>query len=105
MKFIYTLIFLCIASVLVMLFCIASTAMAQSSTLSCAQRENIVARLADKYNERQVAGGVETGGVRLIEIFASPDGSFTILLTYGNGISCIASSGKGWQTVGNITQL
>jgi|TARA_R110000823_G_scaffold162221_1_gene293991 hypothetical protein len=104
MKFIYTLLFFGVASVLVMLFGIASTARSQSSTLSCAQRENIVARLADKYNERQVAGGVEAGGVRLIEIFASPGGSFTILLTYGNGISCVASSGKGWQTVGKITQ-
>ena len=94
MKLIYTLVFCCIASVSV----------AQTTSPGCGQRENIVTRLADKYNEKPIARGLETGGTRMIEILVSPKGSFTVLLTYANGISCIAASGEGWQSVGKITK-
>ena len=74
----------------------ASTATAQ---LVCAPRAEIIKKLADKYEEKQIAAGLETSG-RLVEVFVSNDGSFTILLSYPNGHSCVGASGNGWRTTG-----
>ena len=79
-----------------MLCCAASTAAAQ---LACAPRANVVERLADRYGETQVATGLDDDG-RLIEVFASGTGSFTILISYPNGLSCVAAAGQDWRTVG-----
>ena len=90
MKFMYLLAIL-------MLF---STAAAQ---VGCAQREELVRNLADKYNEQQTAVGLESSGgkYRIVEVFASATGSFTILLSYPDGVSCVVSSGEGWHQVGH----
>jgi hypothetical protein len=88
MKFIYILVF-CL---------ITSTAVAQ---ITCAPRSVIVSELAEKYKEKQTAMGLETNG-RLIEVFVSNNGSFTILVSYPNNLSCIATSGENWQTI-NLT--
>lgn len=85
MKFIYILVFCCITS----------TAMAQ---MACAPRSNIVSKLAEVHKEKQVAMGLETNG-RLIEVFVSNNGDFTILLSYPNDLSCVLVTGHGWQAI------
>ena len=90
MKLVYALIF-CL---------ITSTAAAQ---MACLPRTDIISKLAEKHKEKQIAIGLETGG-RLIEVFTSDSGSFTILVSYPNGISCIASSGENWQILGSYTK-
>jgi hypothetical protein len=70
-----------------------STAVAQ---MACAPRSDIVSKLAVKYKEEQIAMGLGDDG-RLIEVFVSISGSFTILISYSNGQSCIAAAGEGWQ--------
>ena len=74
-----------------------STAVAQQA--SCAQREMIVERLATKYGEsRQSAGLNQNNG--MVEIFASEEtGTWTILVTMPNGISCLMAAGKSWEGV------
>ena len=65
---------------------------------TCANREQITANLATKFGEHHIAGGLQSA-TQMIEVWSSPEtGSFTILLTRPNGISCIMSSGKYWDS-------
>ena len=90
MKFIYLLAILMIVPT------------ATEAQVSCIQRDELVRSLAEKYNEKQTAIGLEAAGgkSRMVEVFVSATGSFTILLSYPNGVSCVAASGEGWRQVG-----
>ena len=70
---------------------------AYAQQASCAQRDMIVDRLATKYGEsRQSAGLNQNNG--MVEVFASEEtGTWTILVTMPNGISCLMAAGKAWQ--------
>jgi hypothetical protein len=94
MKFIYTLILCC---------CMIPPAAAQflknpsaGSRMACAERTAILRKLANNFNEAQIAIGLGDGG-RVIEVFVSPSGSFTVLLSFPTGHSCVAATGEGWQ--------
>jgi|TARA_R110000765_G_scaffold404955_1_gene501424 hypothetical protein len=83
------------------LYLIFSTAVAEakvSPTLkeSCGLRAYIVKILREKHKERQVAIGLDIHN-RIVEVFASDVGEFTILLSYPSGYSCIATLGNGWE--------
>lgn len=65
----------------------------------CAERGAIVARLADAYGQVRT-GGAAAGALAFYEVFASADtGTWTILLSGLNGISCIMAAGEGWEPV------
>lgn len=70
-------------------------AIAQSS--SCAPRDIIVGRLADKYGETRKSMGLnQNNGV--VEVFASSEtGTWTILVTMPTGMSCLMAAGQDWQ--------
>ena len=73
---------------------IAPPALAQTT---CAERSKITNNLAQKFGETHIGGGLQSG-TQMIEIWSSAKtGSFTILLTRPNGISCIVSSGQHWD--------
>ncbi|MEX3316463.1 hypothetical protein [Sulfitobacter sp. PS-8MA] len=64
---------------------------------SCAPRTALVTRLEAAYGETLSARGLQSGQ-SLIEIFASPkSGSFTVLMSRPDGISCILSTGTHWM--------
>ena len=63
----------------------------------CSQRHHVVEHLAKKYQEAQVAVGV-TGKGALVEVLTTKDGgTWSILLTNPNGVSCLVASGEGWR--------
>lgn len=63
---------------------------------TCAPRDAVVERLSTRYSETVTARGLQNAEA-LIEIFTSPEtGSFTILLSRPDGISCIVSAGSHW---------
>ena len=71
---------------------------AQAQT-NCAKRDALIEGLATKYGELRVAGGLQSA-TEMVEVFTSTaTGSFTILLTRPNGLSCIVSTGKGWNAI------
>jgi hypothetical protein len=72
--------------------------MAASAQQNCAKRDQVVARLANKYGEvRQSIGLAPNNGV--FEIYASQDtGSWTILVTNAKGLSCLVASGQAFET-------
>ena len=87
--------FLSVAAVVGATLIFGSAAFAQGS--SCANREMIVDRLQSKYGEsRQSAGLNQNNG--MVEVFASTEtGTWTILVTMPNGMSCLMAAGKSWQ--------
>lgn len=64
----------------------------------CAPHAAVVAGLAKKYSETVVAMGM-TGIGTMIEVFASPSGTWTIVQTEPRGISCLMASGGYFETV------
>jgi hypothetical protein len=64
----------------------------------CKPRAELVRFLATKFKEHQRSFGLQND-LRVLEIFASADGSWTALLSMPNGMSCVVSSGEAWTTL------
>lgn len=76
-----------------MAFVVMTSAAAQPAR--CATRQHIVDWLVDGFDERQAAIGL-MGSRALVELFVSPGGSWTILVTDPTGWSCMVASGQRW---------
>ena len=63
----------------------------------CDTRDNLVAMLAEEYNEHRRVTGIVGGDKLLLEIFVSPVGSWTAMFTEPNGLSCLQAAGKNWD--------
>lgn len=61
----------------------------------CGDRDEITQRLEEGYQERLKEAGLTDGG-SLIELWASND-TWTLLVTYPSGISCLMAAGRDWQ--------
>ncbi len=81
---------------------IASTAMAQAQP-QCNERDNVLALLAKKYKETPIAAGVtNTGG--LVEVLTDiKSGTWTIIVTTPQGMSCLVAAGEGWWNMEQIS--
>jgi hypothetical protein len=62
----------------------------------CAIRSDVVAQLADRYQETRRGMG-RAGNDSVVEVFASESGSWTIIVTTPSGFSCLVGSGDGWE--------
>ncbi len=66
---------------------------------SCAARDAVIGKLQEKYAEQLTAGGLQLmhRGPSMIELWASAEtGTFTVLLTDANGVSCIVAAGTDY---------
>ena len=68
---------------------------------NCAPREMVTANLRMKFHEVQTHAGTRTIlGVRhVVEMWASPAGSWTVIQTNPAGISCVLQGGYDWGPV------
>lgn len=64
--------------------------------LKCAPREKVVARLMEKFGEQQSGVGLAQGA-NVVELFVSKSGSWTVLLSFPAGHSCLIAAGENWQ--------
>lgn len=62
----------------------------------CAPHEQVVAGLATGFDETRRMIGL-AGPSQVIEIFASAAGSWTITATGPDGITCLVTSGQGFE--------
>jgi len=63
---------------------------------NCAQREHVITKLQDSYSEKLAFGGLQKtqGAQSVMEVWTSEEtGSYTVLVTHANGISCIVAVG------------
>lgn len=66
---------------------------------TCMPRDNMVDSLNSKFSETLAGGGLQTEH-RLIEIWRSSEsGTFTIIMTRPDGMSCVLAAGQNWHDV------
>lgn len=83
------------AALLFGMACTGPPAWAQA--LACAPRAGLVTKLEADYGETLSARGLQNPN-GLLEVFASKEsGSFTVLISRPDGISCILSTGTHWM--------
>ncbi len=72
---------------------------AAAAQTACAPRDDVLAQLAKKYSETPIAAGVtNTGG--LVEVLTDPkSGTWTIIVTTPQGMSCLVAAGEGWRVI------
>jgi len=72
----------------------------QAQTM-CGERSAVIASLEKTYSEIPVSMGLANNGA-VIEILASPTGTFTIILTRPNGVTCVIETGEAWRILAGI---
>ncbi len=66
---------------------------------NCAEREAIITKLQESYTEELAFGGLQKtrGAQSVMEVWTSKEtGSYTVLVTNANGISCIVAVGTNF---------
>ena len=76
------------------LFVSASSAKAEQF---CAPRDRALVQLEKQFEEKVFGRGLAANGKRMIELFVSEKGSWTVLASDPNGLSCIMANGEDWQ--------
>ena len=74
---------------------LASPATAQ---MVCSERDKFLKHLGEGYSEAPVAMGLASNGT-VLEVLASTKGTWTIILTKPNGLSCVVASGEAWEKI------
>jgi hypothetical protein len=76
----------------------ASTASA-SEQPQCNDRKNVLDLLSSKYKESPIALGVTNSG-GLVEVLSNAKGgTWTIIVTTPQGVSCLVAAGEGWRNM------
>ena len=65
----------------------------------CLPHEDAVAKLSKDYGEQVSAIGLGNEGQMVFELFVGEGGSWTLLATRTNGLSCITAAGESWNAV------
>lgn len=81
----------------------ASSPPAQAQTQAqaqsmCGNRADVINGLEKSHSEQPVSMGLTNNG-SVVEVLASDDGSFTIITTHPNGMSCLMAAGDVWETL------
>ena len=79
---------------------IASSMLAASASAgqmpACGERTQLVKAMNHIFDEKPRASGLMSSK-ELFEVFVAPNGTWTILITNPQGISCIAAAGENWE--------
>lgn len=81
----------------------ASSIRPAAAQTPCGDRAEVLERLDSVYEEHPEAIGLTADG-RLLEVLVSPKGSWTILVTDGNYVSCLVASGESWESEWAVTK-
>ena len=79
----------------------SAPAQAQQQRQPCANRADFLNHLSANYEEAPVAMSLTANG-GLLEVVASKDGSWTIIMTMPNGMSCGVAAGMSWESTARI---
>lgn len=86
-----------LAAVLAAVTLIGTAGVAQAAA-NCASHDAVAKALTTKFKEaRRVMGVVNAKAV--MEIFMSPQGTWTVVVTDTAGTTCIIATGQDWQEV------
>ncbi len=65
---------------------------------ACTSRDEVLRVLAENFQEATIGRGLQANGT-LLEVYASKSGTWTIVLSWPTGLSCIVSTGDAWMNV------
>ena len=69
---------------------------AASAQPICGSHNTVSDKLKKSYSEAPVSMGLTMGG-GIIEVFASEEGTWTMVITQPNGVSCLIAVGQDWE--------
>ncbi|MBL6957530.1 MAG: hypothetical protein ISR52_00995 [Rhodospirillales bacterium] len=64
--------------------------------MMCGERLEVLKNLQTNYAEAPISLGLASNG-GVIEVLSSDNGTFTIIITQPNGMSCLLVSGENWE--------
>ncbi|OAF05546.1 hypothetical protein AYJ54_01175 [Bradyrhizobium centrolobii] len=79
---------------------LAPIASAAAAAQPCASRSDVIPLLKSIFGELETGLGLSNKG-HVVEIFVSPAGTWTILLSRPDGLSCIVDEGEAWTLIGS----
>ena len=69
-----------------------------AQTQNCAPRDVVLEKLAEDFAETRRAIGLGAENV-VVEIFAAETGSWSIIVTFPNGATCLVASGEAFEMI------
>jgi hypothetical protein len=69
---------------------------ADAASKVCGERSKILAQLEQKHEETPRALGLSADG-GVLEVLVSPEGGWTMLVTYPSKPTCVIAVGEAWQ--------
>ncbi|MEP6826832.1 MAG: hypothetical protein ABJA10_02020, partial [Aestuariivirga sp.] len=64
----------------------------------CAKHDDLASILDSKFGEQQTGAGL-AGKAAMVELYVSKKGTFTLVSTDTQGVSCIVGAGDSWEKV------
>jgi hypothetical protein len=75
----------------------ALSSLPSKAEMACGERDEIIAKLSDEFNEKRVGMGLGHDG-QVVEVYASgASGSWTMLVTFPTRQTCLYGAGEAWQ--------
>ena len=85
--------------VLVALVVIGFSLPASAQQVPCGKRGDVLKQLSVRHSEAPTAMGLSSTG-NMVEVLTSrAGGSWTIITTTPNGMSCLVAAGENWESV------
>lgn len=85
-------------------FALAEPAQAEQTSPACGDRADIITQLKNHHHETPTGFGL-TGNGAVVELMTSDEGSWTLLLSFPNGRSCLMGTGEGWELWKNLKKV
>ncbi len=79
---------------------VPTSSMAESA--ACGERGELIKALKQRYKEVPVAAGISQKNTEAFEIFASEQGTWTVVMTTSTGMTCIMAAGHSWKDLPKI---
>ncbi len=70
----------------------------------CAKHDALATILDSKFGEQQTGAGL-AGNAAMVELYVSKKGTFTLVSTNTEGVSCIVGAGDNWEKIEPKEQL
>ncbi len=83
--------------------CLTATGTTQAQA-ACLPHAEVVAGLQQYYDESVRGRGLGEMGGFVLELYVSESGSWTILMTHTNGLSCVKAAGQDWMPAAGTTE-
>ena len=79
----------------------AQPPISEDRQLICGPRDAAVAELVGDFGEQVIGRGLSHNGQAMLEVFKSETGSWTVIVTDINGVSCVLANGQVWVQTQN----